>query len=63
MTAREATGLLLAGFLLIAAGLVWMFGPYGLIAAGVVACALSLFGIDVKEHKPRGEAVAAPHWP
>lgn len=34
--------------LMISAGLVWLFGPYGLIASGVVLAALVLFVMDVK---------------
>lgn len=52
----EALAVLVFGALLIIAGLVWAFGPWGLIGSGVVIAASVLF-VDVKEG-PGREAVA-----
>lgn len=58
MTKREALAALALAFLLVAAGLTWLFGPYGLIGAGLALAAAVTFGINVEER--RGEAVADP---
>ncbi|MET8265948.1 hypothetical protein ABZU92_18370 [Micromonospora arida] len=57
MTVREALAVLAVAYALAAAGVVWLFGPYGLIGAGLGLAAGALFVIDVKE---RHEAVASP---
>lgn len=47
---------------LLVAGLVWLYGPYGLVGSGAVLLVSALFVIDVKEQ--RGEAVEpAGRWP
>lgn len=58
MTRRETFLLLVVAVVFIAGGLVWLFGPYGLVGSGVALLALALFGVDVKEQGRRGEAVA-----
>ena len=58
MTKREALLALALAFLLVAAGLTWLFGPYGLIGAGLALATAVTFGINVEER--RGEAVADP---
>lgn len=58
VTKREALTVLAVAYVLITAGLVWLFGPYGLIGAGAALAAVALFGIDVRE--ARHEAVASP---
>lgn len=58
VTKREALALLAVAYTLTAAGVVWLFGPYGLIGAGVALAVLALFVIDVRE--ARHEAVASP---
>lgn len=55
VTRREALAALVVAGVLVAAGLVWLFGPYGLIGSGFALAALVLFGVDVEER--RGEAV------
>ncbi|MGW3808846.1 hypothetical protein [Micromonospora sp. NPDC005113] len=57
MTIRELGAVLAVAYLAVAAGVVWLFGPYGLIGAGIGLAAAALFVIDVKE---RHEAVASP---
>ena len=57
VTKREALTVLAVAWALITAGLVWLFGPYGLMGSGAALAAVVLFGIDVKE---RHEAVASP---
>jgi NAD(P)H-hydrate repair Nnr-like enzyme with NAD(P)H-hydrate dehydratase domain len=61
VTIREAKAAVALAALLITAGLVWLFGPYGLIGAGVGVLLLALFVIDVKEQ--HGQAVATPSQP
>jgi hypothetical protein len=61
VTRREAAGLLLLALGLVVAGVVWLFGPYGLVAAGVALGVLVLFVVDVNE-VPR-EAVERPSGP
>lgn len=62
VTRREALAAMAAAFVLIAAGLVWLLGPYGLILAGLVLAATVLFGVNITEG-PRGEAVDGPAGP
>lgn len=57
MTMRQALCALAVAYGLIVAGVVWLWGPYGLIGAGVGLAVLVLFVIDVRE---RHEAVAGP---
>ncbi|MFD8117085.1 hypothetical protein [Streptomyces microflavus] len=47
MTRAEALCALIFAFLLIAAGVVWLFGPYGLVGAGVVGGA-AVSAINIK---------------
>lgn len=39
----------IVGIAMVAAGVVWWFGPVGLVGAGVVLAAAGLLLIDVKE--------------
>jgi hypothetical protein len=57
----EARLLLAAGILMTAGALVWLLGPWGLLASGVVLTAIALFLVDVKE-RARAEAVEDPAW-
>lgn len=57
VTVRESLAALAVAFALVAAGAVWVWGPWGLIGAGFALAAVVLFVIDVKE---RHEAVASP---
>lgn len=56
----EARLLLAAGLLAIAAALVWLFGPYGLLGVGIAYAVAALFLVDVKER--RAQAVEEPPW-
>jgi hypothetical protein len=56
----EARALLAAGLLAVAAALVWLFGPWGLLGIGVAYTIAALFLVDVKERAR--EAVAEPDW-
>lgn len=58
MRRREAVALLLVAAGLIAAGLVWLFGPYGLIGSGLGFGAAVLFVFDIREEFPSAEPVA-----
>ena len=57
----EARALLFAGIAMTAGALVWLLGPWGLLASGIVLTAAALFLVDVKE-RVRGEAVEEPPW-
>lgn len=48
MTSREVFYFLLLAIAVLTSGLVWLFGPYGLICGGVVIAALTLTA-DEKE--------------
>lgn len=48
MTSREALCALFFAILMATAGLVWLFGPYGLMGGAVAWAALTLF-TDTKE--------------
>lgn len=48
MKRLEAVVAVAAAFLMVSAGLVWKFGPYGLIGPGA-ALLLALIFVDVKE--------------
>lgn len=54
----EARALLGTGLAAIAAALVWLFGPWGLLGIGVAYTLAALFLVDVKERAR--EAVAEP---
>jgi hypothetical protein len=43
MTNREGFYALVAAILLITAGFVWLYGPFGLIGGGVAVAVLTLF--------------------
>jgi len=43
MTTREALCAMLMAILMLTAGFVWLFGPYGLIGGGVAVLVLTLF--------------------
>lgn len=49
MTKFQLLLVVLVGALTIAAGLVWLFGPYGLIASGVGMVAVGLLAPVAKE--------------
>lgn len=59
----EAVALLTAAVLMVAAGLVWLFGAYGLIGAGVALLVTVLFLVDVREEAPRANHVAGAPRP
>lgn len=63
MTRREATVLLGVAMALVIAGLTWLFGPYGLLGAGVALTALTLFVFDIREERAGGVPVADPARP
>jgi hypothetical protein len=44
---RAAGAVTISGALLIIGGLGWLFGPWALVAAGVVLVVVGLFGLDV----------------
>lgn len=48
----------LVALTLLVAGGVWLFGPYGLLGAGVVLLAVALFG-PINEERGRREPVSA----
>lgn len=58
MTRREAVAALAAAAALIVAALVWLAGPWGLLAGGAGIAALVLFGVDIEERGREREAVA-----
>lgn len=49
MRRAEAVVLIALAVALVVAGLAWLFGPLGLIGAGLAIAAVTLFAIDVKE--------------
>ncbi len=49
MKKREAVLCLIVAFLLIAGGLVWLTGPWGMIASGVALGATILFAVEIRE--------------
>ncbi len=49
MRRGEALALVAAGLAMLAAGLVWLFGPFGLIGVGLALLVAVLFLVDVKE--------------
>lgn len=57
----EARLLLAAGVLMTAGALVWLLGPWGLLASGLCLTFLALFLVEVKE-RARAEAVEDPAW-
>lgn len=63
MTRREAVALLLVAAALIAAGLVWLFGPFGLIGSGIGFGVAVLFVFDIREEFPSAEPMASPTRP
>jgi hypothetical protein len=58
VTRRESLLALAVALALIVAGLVWLFGPYGLIAGGIALAASTLFAFERVSEVERGEAVA-----
>ncbi len=51
---------ILIGVLVIVAGLAWLFGPYALIASGVVLCVAGLFvDFDSMKEPQRGKRDSA----
>jgi hypothetical protein len=51
MTRREAVACLIAAFILITAGLVWLIGPWGMIACGVALGITTLFVVEVEDRE------------
>jgi hypothetical protein len=49
MRRTEAVILVALSLGLCVTGLVWLFGPYGLIGSGIALAAVALFVFDVKE--------------
>ena len=62
MRRREAVTALAAALLLVVAGVVWLWGPYGLIGSGVGLALLTLFVFDIREER-RAEPVVSPARP
>jgi predicted PurR-regulated permease PerM len=62
VTRSEARALLALAVVLLVAGLVWLFGPYGLLGAGLLLAVLVLFVFNVEE-RTGAEAVAEPAGP
>lgn len=64
MRRREAVVALAVAVAAVMAGLVWLFGPYGLIASGLVLAALVLFAFDIKDirEERRAEPVDVSAW-
>lgn len=56
MTRREAVSCLIAAFILITGGLVWLTGPWGMIACGLALGITSLFVVDLKNEDQEREA-------
>lgn len=56
MRRAEAVVLLAAALLMVVAGVVWLFGPLGLICSGAAVGGLVLFVFDIREER-RGEPV------
>lgn len=54
----EAVVLRAAAVVMVVAGVVWLFGPYGLLGAGAGLAAVVLFVFDIREEGPRAEPVA-----
>jgi predicted PurR-regulated permease PerM len=46
---HEAVALLAFAVLLVVAGSVWLFGPFGLLGSGVVLIVVTLFALDIKD--------------
>jgi hypothetical protein len=65
MTRREAVAALAVAAALIAGGLTWLAGPWGLICSGVALAVLVLLGVNIRdEERGAREAVADPAaWP
>lgn len=59
MTRGEARASLAFAVLALVGGLVWLFGPYGLVAPAVVVLVVVLFVVDVEEPH-RAEVVPEP---
>lgn len=59
----EAVVLLAAAALMVVAGAVWLFGPYGLLGSGAALAAAVLFVFDIREEAPRAQPVANPARP
>lgn len=55
MRRYEAVVLLSVALVLIVAGLVWLCGPWGLLAPGVALAVVVLFVVDVQDPVPRRE--------
>lgn len=47
----EAVVLLAAAVVMVVAGVVWLFGPYGLLGAGVGLGVAVLFVFDIREER------------
>ena len=56
MTRGEALAAFAFAFLLVATGLTWLLGPYGLIISGLALAAAVLFGVRIVEER-RAEPV------
>jgi hypothetical protein len=62
VTRAEARVVVAAALLMLTGALVWLYGPWGLLAAGGALLVLVLFVVNVKESVD-GEAVADAGWP
>lgn len=60
MTQGQAFAAFATAVALIVAGLVWLFGPYGLIGSGVALAAFLLFVVEIRGERPRDHTVESP---
>lgn len=60
MTRIEAFVVLGVGLAGLVAGLVWLFGPWGLIAPSVALVLIATFGLDIQAGGFRGQSLADP---
>lgn len=65
MRRAEAVVLLAAALLMVVAGIVWLFGPYGLVGSGAALMLVTLFVFDVRPdgRERRAEPVVSPARP
>lgn len=62
MTRREAAAVFAVAVAMVVAGVVWIFGAWGLIGSGACVALLTLFVFDIREER-RAEPVVRPSGP